>query len=299
MSFTTPSSDAASSTAATPATPGGAARGAPALAGPELAALRDRQQATWSAGDYSVVGHTIPLVSELLCEAVDLRAGMRVLDVATGSGNAALAAARRGCAVVGTDYVPALLEKGRVRAAAEGFAIDFREADADRQPCADGAFDAVLSVFGTMFAPSPEAAAAELLRVCKPGGTIGLASWTPESYIGQSFATTARHVAPPRGARSPLEWGTPARIEAWFGGAAATVTATRRTFRFRFRSAAEYVATFRTWYGPTLKAFAALDAAGQAALERDLTALAQHHNASHDATLMLPSEYLEVVIRKR
>jgi len=266
---------------------------------PDFAALRNRQQATWASGDYSVVGNTIPLVPELLCEAIDLRAGSRVLDVATGSGNAALAAARRWCDVVGTDYVPSLLERARRRATAEGFSIDFREADAEKQPFPDASFDVVLSVFGAMFTPNPEATAAELARVCRPGGRIGLANWTPEGFIGQAFRTTSRFVPPPAGVRPPVEWGTRERIVELFGDFATVVTTNRRQFTFRFRSAADYMAIFRTWYGPTLRAFAALDEAGCAALERESIALVQQHNRSGDATIVVPAEYLEVVIDRR
>lgn len=265
----------------------------------DLAPIRARQQATWASGDYSVVGNTIPLVSEQLCETIDLRAGARVLDVATGSGNAALAAARRWCDVVGTDYVPALLERARVRAKAEGFAIDFREADAERQPFADASFDYVLSVFGAMFAPNPEATAAELLRVCKPGGKIGLASWTPQGFIGQSFRLMGRYLPPRPEIAPPVMWGEPRRIEELFGADAASITTMRREFVFRYRSAAHNVETFRTWYGPTIKAFESLDDAGRVALERELVALLEEHDRSTDGTLRVPSEYLEVVVTKK
>ena len=265
---------------------------------PELAAIRDRQQATWADGDYSIVGNTIVVVSELLCETADLRAGARVLDVATGSGNAAIAAARRWCEVVGTDYVPALLERARERAAAERLAIDFRIADADRQPFADASFDAVLSVFGAMFAPDPEATAAELLRVCRPGGTIALASWTPEGLAGRMFRATARFVPPPPGVTAPVLWGTESRIEELFGRGASSIVATRRTVAFRYRSIAHYFETFRGTFGPVKRAFASLDDFGRAAFERELTELLMHHNRSGDCTLVIPSEYLEVVIRR-
>jgi len=271
----------------------------PGAATPDFRAIRDRQQATWATGDFSVVGSTIVIVSELLCEAADLRAGTRVLDVATGAGNAAIAAARRFCDVVGTDYVPALLERGRQRAAAEGLPVEFREADADRQPFPDASFDFVLSVFGSMFAPNPEAAAAELLRVCKPGGKIALANWTPEGFAGQMFKATAKHVPPPAGVAPPVLWGTPARIDELFGRHAAAIATNRRVIDFRYRSIPHYLEIFRKWFGPMVRAFDALDAAGKAALERDLTTLLQKHNRSGDATAVIPSEYLEVVITKK
>jgi ubiquinone/menaquinone biosynthesis C-methylase UbiE len=270
-----------------------------ATAGPDLAAVRDRQQAAWSTGNYAVVGNRILLVSELLCEAADLRAGWRVLDVATGSGNAALAAARRWCEVVGTDYVPALLEQARVRAAAEGLTVEFREADAEKQPFPDASFDAVLSVFGAMFAPDQDSTAAELARVCRPGGRIALASWTPEGFAGRMFLTTARHVPPPPGLRPPVLWGTPERIEQLFGRFAASIVTNRRNFAMRFRSPAHQIEVMRTWFGPTVRAFEALDPPGRAAFERDFLALLQQHNQSGDSTTVIPSEYLEVVIARR
>jgi SAM-dependent methyltransferase len=265
----------------------------------DLAAIKSRQQATWASGDYAVVGTTLQIVGEELAEALDLRAGQSVLDVAAGNGNASLAAARRWCDVVSTDYVPALLERGRERAAAERLPIEFRQADAESLPFADGAFDAVVSTFGVMFTPDHEKAAAETIRVCRPGGKIGLANWTPGGFIGQLFKTIGLHVPPPAGVKSPALWGTREHLADLFGSHAAAIDTKRRMFVFRYRSAGHFIEVFRTWYGPVLKAFAALDGDGQAALAADLTALVDRFNTSGDATMVVPSEYLEVAIQRR
>ncbi len=267
-------------------------------AAPDLGALKARQQAAWSAGDYAIVGTTLQITGETLCEALDLRAGQRVLDVAAGNGNASLAAARRWCTVVSSDYVPALLERGRERAAAERLDIQFREADAEALPFADASFDAVVSTFGVMFTANHERAAAELMRVCKPGGKIGMANWTPEGFIGQLFKTISKHVPPPPGAKSPALWGTRARLAELFGTQARSIAAAERSFVFRYRSPEHWLEVFRTWYGPTLKAFAALPPAGQAALERDLLSLIDQFNRSGDRTMVVPSEYLEIIITR-
>ena len=267
-------------------------------AAPDLGALKARQQAAWSAGDYAIVGTTLQITGETLCEALDLRAGQRVLDVAAGNGNASLAAARRWCTVVSSDYVPALLERGRERAAAERLDIQFREADAEVLPFADASFDAVVSTFGVMFTANHERAAAELIRVCKPGGKIGMANWTPEGFIGQLFKTISKHVPPPPGAKSPALWGTRARLAELFGTQARSIAAAERSFVFRYRSPEHWLEVFRTWYGPTLKAFAALPPAGQAALERELLSLIDQFNRSGDRTMVVPSEYLEIVITR-
>ncbi len=271
----------------------------PATAPVDLAALKARQRAAWSSGDYSVVGTTLQIVGEELCEALDLRAGDRVLDVAAGNGNASLAAAHRGCEVVASDYVPALLDRARERAAAERLDIEFREADAEALPFADASFDAVVSTFGVMFTPDQERAAAELVRVCRPGGRIGLANWTPDGFIGQVFRTLGRHVPPPAGVKSPALWGTRARIDELFGAKATSIRASLRQFVFRYRSPEHWVHVFGTWYGPMLKAFASLEPAAQAALHRDLLALVDRFNRSGDATMVAPSEYLEIVIGVR
>jgi SAM-dependent methyltransferase len=268
-------------------------------ASPELAALKQRQQAAWSSGDYAIVGTTLQIVGEELCEALDLRAGSKVLDVAAGNGMASLAAARRWCDVTSTDYVPALLERGRARASAEGLTIDFREADAENLPFADASFDVVLSTFGVMFTPNQLQAAAELVRVCKAGGKIGLANWTPDGFIGQVFKTLGKYLPPPAGAKSPALWGTRARLDEMFGSEASSITATASMFNFRYRSTEHFLDVFRMFYGPVLKAFAALDQPNQEKLSDDLHALVARMNAAKDGTMVVPSEYLEVVITKR
>jgi len=266
---------------------------------PDFEALKTRQHGAWSSGDYAVVGATLQIVGEELCEALDLRAGQRVLDVAAGNGNATLAAARRWCNVVSTDYVGALLERGRLRANADGLSVEFREADAEALPFDDASFDAVLSTYGVMFTPNQDRAAAELVRVCKPGGKIGLANWTPEGFIGQLFKTLGKHLPPPAGARSPALWGTEARIKEMFGASASHIRAERRHFVFRYRSPEHFVEIFRTYYGPVLKAFAALDTTNQEALKRDILALINSMNRSGDSTMVLPSEYLEIIVTRQ
>lgn len=271
----------------------------PPQAQPDLAALKARQQGAWSSGNYAVVGTTLQLVGEQLCEALDLRAGSKVLDVAAGNGNATLAAARRWCEVTSSDYVPALLEQGRARAAAEGLRVDFQVADAEALPFADASFDAVLSTFGVMFTPNQDKAAAELLRVCRGGGRIGLANWTPDGFIGQLFKTLGRYLPPPAGVKSPALWGTEARLAELFGAQVSEIRATPRSFVFRYRSPQHWLEVFRTYYGPTLKAFAALDAEKQAALADDMIALAERFNAARDGSLAAGGDYLEVVVTKR
>ena len=265
----------------------------------DFAAIKTRQQATWSSGNYALIGTTLQIVGENLCEAMDLRAGSRVLDVAAGNGNVTLAAARRWCDVTSTDYVPALLEAGRRRAEADGYDIHFQEADAENLPFADASFDAVVSTFGVMFTPDQEKAAAEMLRVCKPGGKIGLANWTPESFIGQIFKTIGKYVPPPAGLKPPSRWGTRDGLEALFGASAVEIGATSRAFVFRFRSPEHWLEVFRTYYGPMNKTFGALDAEKQAALTQELMQLMAAENRSGDSTLVLPSEYMEVVVKRR
>jgi ubiquinone/menaquinone biosynthesis C-methylase UbiE len=272
---------------------------AAATPAPDLAALKTRQQAAWSSGNYAIVGTTLQIVGEQLCEALDLNAGSTVLDVAAGNGMASLAAARRWCDVTSTDYVPALLEQGRARAAAEGAAIEFREADAESLPFPDNSFDVVLSTFGVMFTPNQDRAAAELLRVCKPKGRIGLANWTPEGFIGQVFKTLGKYLPPPAGAKSPALWGTHARLSEMFDAGAGAIRAESRLFNFRYRSPQHFLDIFKTYYGPVLKAFAALEPAKQQQLYDDLHALIVRMNRAGSGSMVVPSEYLEVVITKR
>jgi SAM-dependent methyltransferase len=265
----------------------------------DLVAVKARQHAAWSTGNYAVVGTTLQIVGENLCEALDLRSGARVLDVAAGNGNATLAAARRWCDVTSTDYVPSLLDAARARAEAEGHAILFQEADAENLPYRDASFDVVISTFGVMFAPNQTAAASELARVCKSGGRIGLANWTPESFIGQLFKVIGKYVPPAPGLQSPAAWGTQSRLEELFDGTAAQIRTSAREFVFRYRSPAHWIEVFRAFYGPVNKTFAALTGEKPAALTQDLLALMGSRNRSGDGTLVLPSEYLEVVIERK
>ena len=267
----------------------------------DFTAVKQRQQQAWSSGDFHVVAARIMLVAEHLVDTADLKAGWRVLDVATGSGNAAIAAARLGCTAIGVDYVPSLLQRGRERAAAEGFDVALLEGDAEALPFADRSFDAVTSVFGSMFAPDHQQAADELVRVCKPGGTIALASWTPDGFIGELFRTVAKHVPPPAGVRSPMLWGTEAHLRELFGERISSLTVEERLFTWRFRSAEELVEFFRTWYGPTLKAFAGLgDDAARDALRADLVALARRFDRlGVGNAIAVPAAYTEAVgVRK-
>jgi SAM-dependent methyltransferase len=265
----------------------------------DLAAVKAKQQAAWSSGDYAVIGTTLQIVGESLCEALDLRAGQRVLDVAAGNGNATLAAARRWCDVVSTDYVDALLERGQARARAEGLTVRFEQADAENLQFENASFDVVLSTFGVMFTPNQEKAAAELTRVCKPGGKIGLANWTPGSVVGEMFKLMGRYIPPAPGVKPPSFWGTDGRLRDLFGGHIESLEASRRNFMFRYRSPRHWLDTFRTYYGPMHKAFGALDAAKQESLEQELLALAMRFDVAHDGSLVMPSEYLEVVIKVR
>ncbi len=265
---------------------------------PDFAAIKQRQQAAWGSGDYAVVGTTLQIVGEQLCEAVDLRSTERVLDVAAGNGNATLAAARRFADVTSTAYVTSLLDNARQRAAAEHLNVTFQQADAEALPFADSSFDVVLSTFGVMFAPNQQQAANEMLRVCRPGGRIGLANWSPQSFIGLLFKTIGQYVPPAQGLRSPSLWGDVAHLEAMFGSGA-SVAGQHRNFVFRYRSPAHWVEVFRTYYGPVLKAFAALDAEGRQGLEADILALLAKFNVATDGTLVAPSDYLEAVITKK
>jgi ubiquinone/menaquinone biosynthesis C-methylase UbiE len=268
----------------------------PALAQTDLQAVKTRQQGAWSSGDYAVIGSTLQIVGETLCEAVDIRSDQKVLDVAAGNGNASLAAARRWCNVVATDYVPALLDRAHKRADADGLDIEFRAADAEALPFTGESFDVVLSTFGVMFTPDQDRAAAELVRVCKRGGKIGLANWTPDGFIGQLFKTIGKHVPPPAGARSPALWGTSARIAELFETHASSIKSSPQYFVFRYRSPDHWLSVFKTYYGPVLKTFAALAPQAQSALEHDLLALIGQFNRATDGTMVVPSEYLEVVV---
>ena len=266
---------------------------------PDFAAIKQRQQATWASGDYAVIGTTLQIVGETLAEAADIRAGEAVLDVAAGNGNASLAAARRYANVTSTDYVPALLDKGRARAQAEGLTMQFQQADVEALPFDDATFDVVLSTFGVMFAPDHRSAAREMLRVLRPGGRIALANWTPGGFFGRLFKVIGAHVPPPAGVQPPALWGTEPHLVELFGTQAAQIRCERRHFNFRYRSAAHWVDVFRDLYGPTHKAFAALDATGAQSMERAITALLDELNVGGQDSLVVPGEYLEIVITKR
>ncbi len=266
---------------------------------PDFAAIKVKQQATWASGDFAVVGSTLQIVGESLVEAVNLHAGERVLDVAAGNGNATLAAARHFAEVTSTDYVPALLDKGRARAQAEGLPVKFQVADAEALPFDDRSFDVVLSTFGVMFAPNHQQSSREMLRVAKSGGRIGMANWTPDGFIGRLFKVIGAHVAPPAGVKSPALWGTQPYIEELFGTQASDIQCQRRIFNFRYKSTAHWVQIFHDFYGPTHKAFASLQGDAHAALERDIVKLLNDMNTAGPKSLVVPAEYLEVVVMKR
>jgi ubiquinone/menaquinone biosynthesis C-methylase UbiE len=268
-------------------------------ADPDFSSIKTKQQATWASGDFALIGTTLQIVGETLAEAVDVRAGERVLDVAAGNGNASLAAAHRFAEVTSTDYVPALLEKGKARADAEGLRIQFRVADAEALPFPDASFDVALSTFGVMFTPDQGRAAREMLRVIRSGGRIGLANWTPEGFIGQLFKIVGAYLPPPAGVKSSALWGTEPHIVSLFGSQATDIRCTRRNFNFRYRSSAHWVQVFRDYYGPMFKAFAALDASRRAGLEADITALLERFNTAGKDSLVVPGEYLEVIVVKR
>jgi SAM-dependent methyltransferase len=262
----------------------------------DLNAIKANQQKTWATGDFAIIGWNTVFPGELLCEAVKLRAGEKVLDVATGSGNAALSAARRNCLATGIDYSPALIERARARAAAEGLPARFEHGDCEAIPFGDGEFDVVLSVFGSMFAPDPQKAADELLRVCRAGGRIGLANWTPDGFWGQTFGLIGRYMPPPPGLRLPPEWGTEARLSELFGAAVSSMTIERRSALFRFGSARHWIEVFSTWFGPIMRTLAALEPARRADFLGDLEATLNRFNRSGDDTLVVSADYLEVVI---
>lgn len=268
----------------------------PAVAAPDYTAIKQKQQATWGSGNYAVVGTTLQIVGESLCEAADVNAGEKVLDVAAGNGNATLAAARRYAHTTSTDYVGDLLEQGRARAEAEGLKVKFQTADAEALPFADNSFDVALSTFGIMFAPNQQQSAREISRVVRKGGRIAMANWTPDSFIGAMFKVIGRHIAPPAGLQPPALWGDEKHLASLFPGHA--VKAERKTFNFRYESPEHFVAVFRTFYGPTHKAFAALDEAGKAALEKDLLDLINQFRRKDAVALVVPGTYLETVITK-
>jgi SAM-dependent methyltransferase len=263
----------------------------------DIVTVKQRQQTAWASGDYAAVGARFPIIAELLCEAVDLRAGEYVLDVACGNGNATLAAARRFCHVVGVDYVPELLDRARRRAQAEGLQASFQEADAEALPFPDDAFDVVLSTCGAMFAPDQERTAAELLRVCRPGGRIGMVNWTPDSYVGELFRTIGRHLPPPPRVRPPVLWGTEERLRELFGPEV-KISAPRRSFLWRFPSAEHQVEFFAGFYGPTVKAVEAVGADRAGDLKAGMLAAVRGFDVSDDDTLVLRMDYLEAVIHK-
>ena len=265
----------------------------------DLSVVKARQQKTWASGDYAVIASRIVLASELLADAADLKPGWKVLDVACGNGNATLAAARHGTRPLGIDYVPELLEGGRGRAVAEGLDVEFRLGDAEKLPVQDASFDAVLSVFGVMFAPDHQRAAAEIIRAARSGATIGLASWTPDGFIGQMFGVITRHVPPPPGVASPLLWGTREHLASLFGAAAEEIQSEERICTWRFASPEEFVSVFRRWYGPTLKAFEVLDDKGRTALAADLAQLARSSDHNHGGAIAIPATYVETILTRR
>ena len=265
----------------------------------ELEAVKEKQQKTWASGNYAVIGNQLVIMGERLCEAVDVHSGQKVLDVATGSGNTAISAARRYCDVTGIDYVPELIEQAKERAGAERLEITFEVGDAENLPYPDASFDVVLSTVGVMFASDQERTAGELLRVCKPGGKIGLANWTPDGFIGNMFRTVGKHVPPPPGIKPPPLWGTEERLRELFGEGVSSLRPARHSYAFRSLSVEHFIESFRTYYGPVHKAFESLDAAGQDAFARDLEELIHNWNISGDETVVAPSDYLEVVAVRR
>lgn len=278
----------------TPSTTPGRDAGAP-----DLSTIKQRQQATWASGDFAVIGVTLQIVGESLAEAADIHAHENVIDIAAGNGNATLAAARRFASVTSTDYVPALLDKGRARAAAEGLFVDFREADAEALPFPDASFDVALSTFGVMFTPDHVRAANEMLRVVRGGGRIGLANWTPDGFVGQLFKIIGKHLPPPAGLKPPALWGTEDYLRQLFGSEASAIHAERKLFNFRYASAVHMLQIFRDFYGPVHKAFAALGPDAARALEQDMLALLERLNSAGPESLVVPGEYLEVVITRR
>jgi SAM-dependent methyltransferase len=262
-------------------------------------AITARQQAVWATGDFHEVGRQTMPLSETLVSAVDPRAGQRVLDVACGSGNAALVAARRNCKVSGIDYVSALIERARRRAEADGLDIDFRVGDAQALPYPDAHFDVVLSTIGVMFAPDQERAASELLRVCRPGGTIGLVAWTPDHFGGDFFAAHGRHAPPPPGLAPPVLWGTDARLDELLGRGTVSIRSERRRADILFAHSVEHaVDIYATYFGPTITAGASMPAAEQQALRDDIAEVVRRYNRATGGTVVLEAEYLLTIAQR-
>jgi SAM-dependent methyltransferase len=267
--------------------------------GPDLVALKNVQQQTWSSGDYgSVAWITVPLADELVA-AVDVKPGSSVMDVATGTGNVAIATARAFCPTTGIDYVPELIDTAQRRATAEGLDIAFQVGDAEALPYDDDRFDYVLSAIGTMFTADHQQAADEMVRVCRSGGRIGMANWTPSGFVGRMLQTVGRFVAPPAGALPPTRWGNPEVVRELFDGQVDDLHTWTTAVRQRFLSTEHYADFFLTKYGPTLKAAGKLDQAKRAAFRADLVALAEEFNLAADGTFVAEWEYLLVSARKR
>ncbi len=265
---------------------------------PDYSAIKAKQQQVWGSGDYSQVGSTLQITGEELCESMDLHSGQSVLDVAAGNGNATMAAARRFCEVTSTDYVEALLNESKQRAQANHLAVNYQQADAEALPFEDESFDNVMSTFGVMFTPNQQQSASEMLRVCKKGGKIGMANWTPDGFIGQLFKVIGKYNPPPQGVNSPANWGTQDFLQREFGEQASNIQVNEKNYSFRYKSPQHWMEVFRNYYGPTLKTFEMLDAPKAEALEADIYALLDQFNTATDGTLIVPSKYFEVVIEK-
>lgn len=261
----------------------------------EMEQLKTKLRATWVAGDFAEIAKSIEKGATEFVARMDLTSGTRVLDVACGNGNTVIPAAQAGAEVTGIDLAPYLIEQAVARAAVEGVEAEFDIGDAEAMPYVDGSYDVVMTMFGAMFAPRPNVTASELKRVCVSGGTIAMANWTPEGFIGQMFKTTGKHVTPPAGMPSPLLWGDEASVKERFADGIAELQMIRRKIDFEFlMSPAEVVEHFRLYYGPTQKAFEALDEDGRAALREDLVQLWTEHNRVADGSTLVESEYLEV-----
>ena len=265
---------------------------------PDYKKWNERLNASWSCADYARIGVTLQITGEELAEAADFRPGAHILDVAAGNGNATLAVARRFCEVTSTDYVQPLLDKGRARVEAEGLEADFRIADAQDLPFADNRFDGVISTFGAMFAPDQQATASELLRVCKPGGKIALASWTPPGFIGRLCKLIGSHMSAAPGFQAPANWGREEWIREHFEPHASEIRILWKAFNFRYHSPEHYVDVFRTYYGLTRKAFEKVGPEGEKALHDDMCNLCREFDIATDGTLCAASDYAEVVIVK-